>query len=52
MYVFSDGAADAEYADDIQATAFWCSCTQKPFGPDGHPVNARDCAAGRGCCEH
>jgi hypothetical protein len=40
------------YRDPIEATAFWCGCTQKNFGPDGMPVTAELCAAGRGCCEH
>lgn len=42
----------ALYRDPIPATAFWCSCTQKAFGPDGLPVTAELCASGRGCCEH
>ncbi len=52
MYVFADETPGSAPADAIEPTAFWCMCTQKPFGPDGHPVNARDCIAGRGCCEH
>jgi hypothetical protein len=42
----------ALYRDPIEATAFWCACTQKNFGPDGVPVNPELCANGRGCCEH
>jgi hypothetical protein len=42
----------ALYRDPLPATAFWCACTQKNFGPDGMPVTAELCAAGRGCCEH
>jgi hypothetical protein len=52
MYVFADEPPGGSPADAIEPTAFWCMCTQKPFGPDGHPVNARDCVAGRGCCDH
>lgn len=52
MYVFADETPGGSPADAIEPTAFWCMCTQKSFGPDGHPVNARDCVAGRGCCEH
>ena len=51
MYVFADGTSSDEYVETIEATAFWCMCTQKAFGPDGNPVNAKDCAAGRACCE-
>ena len=40
------------YRDPIEATAFWCACTQKAFGPDGLPANAELCGEGRGCCEH
>jgi hypothetical protein len=42
----------ALYRDPLPATAFWCACTQKNFGPDGMPVTAELCAAGRTCCEH
>ncbi len=52
MYVFADEAPGMAPADAIEPTAFWCMCTQKAFGPDGHPVTARDCVNGRGCCEH
>jgi hypothetical protein len=52
MYVFADEAPGMAPADTIEPTAFWCMCTQKAFGPDGHPVTARDCVNGRGCCEH
>jgi hypothetical protein len=53
MYVMSDDSAElmAE-REEISATAFWCVCTQRPFGPDGLPVSARDCVQGRTCCEH
>jgi hypothetical protein len=53
MYVA--GESDAEpleaYREPIEATAFWCGRTQKAFGPDGHPVTAELCRAGRGCCD-
>lgn len=53
MYVFAERLAEAaEYAEEIEATAFWCACTQKPFGPDGEPVGAASCCEGRGCCDH
>jgi hypothetical protein len=53
MYVFADEAPDAaDVAPQIEATAYWCACTQKPFGPDGEPVGAQCCTAERGCCEH
>jgi len=53
MYVLpddSDGLLDS-YRDPIEATAFWCACTQKAFGPDGRPATAELCRAGRRCCE-
>jgi hypothetical protein len=54
MYALADSHPEEQelYRDPIAATAFWCACTQKSFGPDGMPVNAELCAAGRGCCEH
>jgi hypothetical protein len=53
MYVFAELPPETtESVDEIEATAYWCSCTQKAFGPDGHPVGRRYCQAGRGCCEH
>ncbi len=42
----------ARFRDPIEATAFWCACTQTAFGPDGLPANADSCSHGRGCCEH
>jgi len=53
MYVLpddSEGVMEA-YRDPIEATAFWCGCTQKAFGPDGRPVTAELCRSGRHCCE-
>ena len=53
MYVAAelDPAMRAAYHEDLAPTAFWCSCTQKSFGPDGHPVTAELCQTGRSCCE-
>jgi hypothetical protein len=45
-------AVENDYDDMLGGTSFWCECTQKAFGPDGDPVNARDCVDGRKCCEH
>jgi hypothetical protein len=44
------GTHDQE--DFLGTSSFWCECTQKAFGPDGEPANARDCLDGRKCCEH
>ena len=54
MYVLDEvtAAEPQEFADRIEATSFWCVCTQKAFGPDGLPVGLEVCAPGRGCCEH
>lgn len=53
MYVYTELQPESEqFADDMEATAFWCGCTQKAFGPDGRPVGAKYCTAGRECCEH
>jgi len=54
MYCEADSHPEemALYRDPIEATAFWCACTQKNFGPDGQPATAELCASGRGCCEH
>jgi hypothetical protein len=49
MYV-TDSYPDEQEA--IEATAYWCVCTQKSFGPDGHPVSPGECQTSRGCCEH
>jgi hypothetical protein len=53
MYVMphEDDPQLAAYRDSIEATAYWCSRTQKAFGPDGEPVTAELCRGGRGCCE-
>ncbi|OFW11910.1 MAG: hypothetical protein A3H96_26000 [Acidobacteria bacterium RIFCSPLOWO2_02_FULL_67_36] len=53
MYVTGDVTSEPNgFADDIDATSFWCVCTQKAFGPDGLPVTLEDCATGRSCCNH
>ena len=54
MYCEADSHPEemALYRDPIEATAFWCASTQKAFGPDGLPVTAESCCAGRECCEH
>jgi hypothetical protein len=49
MYVSESFASERE---EIEPTAYWCLCTQKSFGPDGHPVRPSDCKSSRGCCEH
>jgi hypothetical protein len=53
MYVLSapDPGA-AAFCDAYDATAYWCTCTQKSLGPDGQPVRADRCrhGSGRGCC--
>lgn len=52
MYVAPDDEPAREaYRDWIEATAYWCVCTQKAFGPDGKPATAASCRAGRSCCE-
>jgi hypothetical protein len=52
MYVLVGSTVENDYDDMLGGTSFWCECTQKAFGPDGDPVNARDCVDGRKCCEH
>jgi hypothetical protein len=54
MYVLSAADPNAvPFFDDYEATAYWCTCTQKGLGPDGQPARADRCrqGAGRGCCE-
>ena len=51
MYVMSlDESDDANGSYD--ATAYWCTSTQKPYGPDGKPAHRDSCRGGRTCCEH
>ena len=53
MYVLAEHTPELEaYRDTIEATSYWCVCTQRAFGPDGHPVSARECTHGRACCDH
>jgi hypothetical protein len=52
MYVLVGSTVENDYDDSLGGSSFWCECTQKAFGPDGDPVNARDCVDGRKCCEH
>lgn len=53
MYVRPETAdLDPIYRDAIEATAYWCVCTQKAFGPDGLPAAPGHCGEERGCCEH
>lgn len=51
MYVLPDGSVEGDYDLALGSSSYWCVCTQKPFGPDGEPVNVRDCVAGRKCCD-
>ena len=43
---------ERRFYDAFDATAYWCTCTQKAIGPDGSPANADSCKPGRSCCEH
>jgi hypothetical protein len=53
MYVLAEHTPEMEaYRDSLDATAYWCVRTQRPFGPDGHPVTAEECTHGRSCCDH
>ena len=53
MYVRPEtGDLDPIYRDPIEATSYWCVCTQKAFGPDGLPAGPAECGRGRSCCEH
>jgi hypothetical protein len=53
MYVLPEQTQDADgYQEHLGSSSFWCLCTQKAFGPDGEPVSADNCCAGRSCCEH
>ena len=52
MYVLPDTAdLDPIYRDPIEATSYWCICTQKAFGPDGLPAGPAHCRHGRACCD-
>lgn len=53
MYVLSVvDPAEFRFYDPYDATAYWCTKTQKPLGPDGKSAHAASCVDGRGCCEH
>ena len=36
---------------DSSTACYTCLKTQRPVGPDGRPVDAHSCGAGRGCFE-
>lgn len=54
MYVMSTADPDeaAHCGGAYDATAFWCTATQKGLGPDGQPVHSDTCRRGssRSCC--
>ena len=53
MYVLSTpDPGEQQHAGTWDATAYWCTQTQKAMGPDGSPANAACCVNGngRGCC--
>ena len=53
MYVLSVvDPAEFKFYDPYDATAYWCTKTQKPLGPDGKSAHKEACVDGRGCCEH
>jgi hypothetical protein len=52
MFVMVGSPTPQDYDEMLGTSSFWCECTQKAFGPDGQPANARDCLDGRKCCEH
>jgi len=53
MYVMSVvDPAEFQFYDKYDATAYWCTKTQKPLGPDGKPAHASACQDGRECCSH
>ena len=53
MYVLSVvDPAEFQFYDKYDATAYWCTKTQKPLGPDGKAAHASACQGGRECCEH
>ena len=52
MYVLAEpDEHETSYYDKYDARVFWCTCTQKPYGPDGHPAHAETCRNGRDCCK-
>jgi len=54
MYVLTTPDPDERRfaGGSYDATAYWCTCTQKATGPDGNPANATHCVSGGGrtCC--
>jgi hypothetical protein len=54
MYVLTTPDPDEERfcGGKYEATAYWCTCTQKAMGPDGNSVNVKECVSGNGrsCC--
>ena len=51
MYVTAEpDPNESKYFDAYDATSYWCTKTMGPVGPDGRPVHAEDCKAGRSCC--
>jgi hypothetical protein len=54
MYVMADeDPAEVQFYDCYDATAYWCACTQRGFGPDRAAVGPAHCGhdGGRACCE-
>ncbi|MBI2833170.1 MAG: hypothetical protein HYX76_01925 [Acidobacteria bacterium] len=52
MYVTAARDTDEHaFYDRYDATAYWCTRTQKARGPDGRLAHADTCTAGRDCCE-
>ena len=51
MYVLSV-PEPTDFHDSFDATAYWCTKTQKPLGPDGGAAHADTCKGGRECCSH
>ena len=54
MYVMTvEDPDELTFYDRYDATAYWCACTQRGFGPDRAPVGPDRCSHGgtRGCCE-
>jgi hypothetical protein len=52
MYVMSThDCEDGACYDPYNATAYWCTETQKALGPDGRPVHQDACKQGRECCK-
>ncbi len=54
MYVMAVPDPDEHtFHDRYDATAYWCACTQRGFGPDRGMVGPSHCGHGgaRACCE-